>query len=75
MAKYDEMTTDEKIKHTLWRYDRSMISFHEMKAIMKAAQANKQTEITDKVTSLGSRKLKIAFINAKGASILLTGNA
>ena len=35
MAKYDEMTTDEKIKHTLWRYDRSMISFHEMKAIMK----------------------------------------
>jgi len=35
MAQYDEMTTDEKIKHTLWRYDRRMINYHEMKRIMK----------------------------------------
>lgn len=35
MAKYDEMTTDEKIKHTLLRYNKGAISYYEMKAIMK----------------------------------------
>ena len=35
MAKYDEMTTDEKIKHTLWRYSKGMINYYEMKRTMK----------------------------------------
>ncbi len=29
------MSTDEQIKHTLWRYDKAMINFYDMKREMK----------------------------------------
>ncbi len=32
---YKNMSTDEQIRHTLWRYDRAMINFYDMKREMK----------------------------------------
>ena len=32
---YKNMSTDEQIKHTLWRYDKAMINFYDMKREMK----------------------------------------